>query len=266
MIRPLTLHRLRLSDASMSEHAKPLVGSIFERAPRSSASPPSPSKSVGSNRGFPVAQHRSKSVFARSREAQGQLGAHPLRVTEPPVVQPTPIIQKHVSSEGSEGDNWRAQISEENERRVASMTEQERMEAQREIEEKFGKNIGEVLKRARMAREADKGQTEPIASLEEDLAGGLLNDSRIAQPLPPSAYNITMHQIHGSDTLKASRVVPVGTPVHLAFLLYANADLHLRRTGGRTVFPATNYFQGQHAAFHPSPSESQTALCGSHSR
>lgn len=191
-IRPLTLDLLRLSNASMS---KPLLGSIFEREPRSSASPPSPSKSIGSNRGFPVAQHRSKSVFARSREAQQQPGAHALRVTEPPVVQPTPIIQKYVSSEGSEGDGWRTQMSEENERRVASMTEQEREEAQREIEEKFGKNIGEVLKRAKIARGADKGQTKPNASLEEDIARGILNDSGIAQPVPPSASNITMHQI-----------------------------------------------------------------------
>ena len=184
----------------MSEHAKPLLGSIFEREPRSSASPPSPSKSVGTNRGFPVAQHRSKSVFARSREAQQQLGAHTLRVTEPPVVQPTPIIQKYVSSEGFEGDGWRTQMSEENERRVASMTQQEREEAQREIEEKFGKNIADVLKRAKIAREADKGQTKPVASLEEDVARGILNDNGIAQPVSPSAYNLTMRQIWGSDT------------------------------------------------------------------
>lgn len=86
-------------------------------------------------------------------------------------------------------------MSEENERRVASMTEQEREEAQREIEEKFGKNIGEVLKRAKIARGADKGQTKPNASLEEDIARGILNDSGIAQPVPPSASNITLHQI-----------------------------------------------------------------------
>ncbi|KAF8271748.1 hypothetical protein EI94DRAFT_519098 [Lactarius quietus] len=172
----------------MSEYAKPkpLVGSIFERASRSPASSPSPPKSVGSNRGFPVAQHRSKSVFARSREAQQQPGAHPLRATEPPVVHPTPIIQKHVSSEASEASDWRAQISEENERRVASMTEQEREEERREIEERFGKNIGEVLKKARIAREADKGQAKPTAILEGDLARGLLNDSGIAQPVPPT--------------------------------------------------------------------------------
>jgi hypothetical protein len=138
-----------------------------------------------------VAQHRSKSVFARSREAQQQPGAHPLRATEPPVVHPTPIIQKHVSSEESEGSDWRAQMSEDNERRVASMTEQEREEERREIEERFGKSIGEVLKKARIAREADKGQTKSAAILEGDL-----NDSGIAQLVPPSAYNPTIRSIH----------------------------------------------------------------------
>lgn len=176
----------------MPEHAKPLIGSIFERGPRFSASAPSPPTSVGSNRGFPVAQHRSKSVFARSREAQQQPDARPLRVTEPPVVQPAPIIQKYVPPGGSEGDNWRAQMGEENDIRVASMTDQEREEERRGIEERFGKNIGEVLKRARMAREANKGRTEPTASLEGELAHGLLNDSGIARPVPPSAYNITI--------------------------------------------------------------------------
>lgn len=174
----------------MSEYAKPLVGSIFEREPRSSASAPSTPKSVGSNKGFPMAQHRSKSVFARSRRVQQQPGAQLLRATEPPVVQPAPIMQKHTPSEGSEDDNWRAQMSEENERRVAAMSEQEREEEQKEIEEKFGRNIGEVLQRARMAREANQGQTKPATSLESDLARGLPDDSRIAQPVPPSAYDI----------------------------------------------------------------------------
>ena len=119
-------------------------------------------------------------------------------------------------------------MGEENERRVASMTDQERDEERRGIEERFGKNIGEVLKRARMAREANKGRTEPTASLEGELARGLLNDGGIARPVPPSAYNITICSIHGSDTPEALRVVPVGTPVPLALLLYAKANLHLR--------------------------------------
>ncbi|KAH9046233.1 hypothetical protein EDB84DRAFT_695390 [Lactarius hengduanensis] len=177
----------------MSAQAKPLVGSVFERQPRSSVSAPSTPKSVGSNKGFPMAQHRSESVFARSRKAPQQPGAQLLRATEPPVVQPAPIMQKYTPSEGSEDNDWRAQISEENERRVAAMTEHEREEERREIEEIFGKNIGEVLQRARRAREANQGQTKPATSLERDLARGLPDDGAIAQPEPPTL-----------------RVVPVG--------------------------------------------------------
>ncbi|KAH9175655.1 hypothetical protein EDB89DRAFT_2241059 [Lactarius sanguifluus] len=144
----------------MSAQAKPLVGSVFERQPRSSVSAPSTPKSVGSNKGFPMAQHRSESVFARSRKAQQQPGAQLLRATEPPVVQPAPIMQKYTPSKGSEDNDWRAQISEENERRVAAMTEHEREEERREIEERFGKNVGEVLQKARKAREDQPGADE----------------------------------------------------------------------------------------------------------
>ncbi|KAN0139567.1 hypothetical protein V8E53_002596 [Lactarius tabidus] len=34
-------------------------------------------------------------------------------------------------------------------------------------------------------------------------------------------------------------------------------------TGSKAIFPSPNYFQHQYATFHPSPSESQTAFCGS---
>ncbi|KAI9443007.1 hypothetical protein H4582DRAFT_1872655 [Lactarius indigo] len=170
----------------MSKQAKPLVGSVFEREPRSSVSAPSTPKSVGSNKGFPMAQHRSESVFARSRKAQQQPGAQLSRATEPPIVHAAPVVQKNSPLEGSEGDDWRARMSEENERRVAAMTEHEREEERREIEERFGKSIGEVLQRARRTREANQGRTKPASSLESDLARGLPDDSAIAHPLPPT--------------------------------------------------------------------------------
>lgn len=66
------------------------------------------------------------------------------------------------------------------------MTEHEREEERREIEERFGKNIGEVLQRARKAREANQEQTKPATSLESDLARGLPDDSAIARPVPPT--------------------------------------------------------------------------------
>jgi hypothetical protein len=57
-------------------------------------------------------------------------------------------------------------MSKENERHVAAMTEEEREQERREIEEKFGKHIGEVLRRARMARESHEKQKNVVASLE----------------------------------------------------------------------------------------------------
>jgi len=72
-------------------------------------------------------------------------------------------------------------MSEENERRVAAMTEEEREQERREIREKFGKNIGDVLKKARMAREADEKQKKTVASLEGD---------RI--PIPPGSYEVKL--------------------------------------------------------------------------
>jgi hypothetical protein len=57
-------------------------------------------------------------------------------------------------------------MSEENERRVAAMTEEEREQERGQIRENFGKNIGEVLRKARMAREAHEKQKKTAASLE----------------------------------------------------------------------------------------------------
>ncbi|KAH8993067.1 hypothetical protein EDB86DRAFT_3103334 [Lactarius hatsudake] len=195
----------------MSAQAKPLVGSVFERQPRSSVSAPSTPKSIGSNKGFPIAQHRSESVFARSRKAQQQPGAQLLRATEPPVVQPAPIMQKFTPSEGSEDNDWRAQISEENERRVAAMTEHEREEERREIEERFGKNIGEVLQKARRAREANNGQTKPATSLESDLARGLPGDSAIAQSVPPTLRVVPVDERAGEPSSPLSIISGAST-------------------------------------------------------
>ncbi|KAH9973933.1 hypothetical protein BJV74DRAFT_889030 [Russula compacta] len=152
----------------MSDHNKPLIGSVYERKLGPSTSAPSAPKTIMSKTGFPMAQHRSKSVFARNREAQQQPNALSSRTAVPPVVQPASKMQEVLPSEEPDTDAWRVQISQENERRVAAMTEEEREQERREIEEKFGKNIGEVLKRVRMAREANEKQKVAVASLEGD--------------------------------------------------------------------------------------------------
>jgi hypothetical protein len=58
-------------------------------------------------------------------------------------------------------DDWRDRISKENEERVAAMDDAEREEERRQILERFGTNIGDVLKRARLAREQQKQSGKP---------------------------------------------------------------------------------------------------------
>jgi RNA polymerase II-associated protein 1 len=176
----------------MAQNGRPLVGSIFERKPSSSASAPFTPKAIGSKTGFPTAQHRSKSFFARNREAEApqQPIAVSSRVTEPPVVQPS--LRKHgltLSEEPYVGD-WRVQMSEENEKRIAAMTEEERAEGQREIEEKFGKNIGDVLRKVRLAREANEMQKKAAAPLETDPHSQPDANSSIEPSIPLGAYTV----------------------------------------------------------------------------
>ena len=66
-----------------------LVGSIVER-PSKSLSSPSPAHSISPS-GFPSVQHRSKSAFARAREARrdGSEEPWPKRPREVPIVRST---------------------------------------------------------------------------------------------------------------------------------------------------------------------------------
>ena len=137
--------------------ASSLIGSIVERRPGPSSSsrvPQPPTKT-----GFPPVQHRSKSAFARARDDQKRSSGTE-RLPHPPRVfpaSPTPkVIQ--VDDERPQtselNGSWRRQVEEENERRVENMSEAEREEERREILERFGPGIGDVLRKARAAREA----------------------------------------------------------------------------------------------------------------
>lgn len=132
-----------------------LVGSILERKPQSKPSAPTFRADVLGKTGFPSVQHRSKSAFARAREEQKK--GEPSRRQIVPVVHPAmkveipaPRVMTQPSSGGS-GD-WRKQVEEENLRRVEAMTEEEREQERREILEKFGPDVGEILRKAREAR------------------------------------------------------------------------------------------------------------------
>lgn len=142
------------------DSAPSLIGDILERKPAAKASAPSPSSN--SKTGFPLAQHRSKSAFARAREAQN---------TQPRKHQGVPVVQGLVNHETTDHSdsvrssvkvapeddaNWREQSSRENEERLQAMSEEERQQETTEILEKFGGNVAEILLRARKAREGRK--------------------------------------------------------------------------------------------------------------
>ena len=143
-------------------HKSSIVGSVVERKPTSSFS--TPKAAVTGKTGFPTAQHRSKSAFARS-----ELRKSVSRPKDVPIVLP---INVHPAS--TEPADWREQISKENEERVADMTEEQREEEIRQILERFGTSVGDVLKRVRLARENKSitGKTpEPIDASEKHSQG-----------------------------------------------------------------------------------------------
>ena len=124
-------------------HKSAIVGSVVERKPTSSFS--TPKAAVSGKSGFPSVQHRSKSAFARNRDDLRRSVSKPKDV---PIVLPT-----NVHPAPTESADWRQQISHENEERVADMTEEQREEEIRQILERFGTSVGDILKRARLARE-----------------------------------------------------------------------------------------------------------------
>ncbi|RPD56637.1 hypothetical protein L226DRAFT_615407 [Lentinus tigrinus ALCF2SS1-7] len=124
-----------------------LVGSIFERKPV--AKPIAPSAPT-TNTGFPAVKHRSQSAFARAR-ATGSAK----RAQQVPTVQSSAPPRKD-ASQSSVPEDWRAQVEEDNRRRVEAMTEEEREQERAEILEKFGPGIADVLRRARATREANQ--------------------------------------------------------------------------------------------------------------
>ncbi|RDB14682.1 RNA polymerase II-associated protein rba50 [Hypsizygus marmoreus] len=129
----------------MSSTHSTLIGSVVERKPTSHSAPKPFSSGTT---GFPPVQHRSKSAFSRNREE--------LRKTKFPRHHDVPLVVPSAPSKSlassANPDDWRDQISRENEIRVESMTEEEREQERREIVERFGTGVGDLLKKVRDAR------------------------------------------------------------------------------------------------------------------
>ncbi len=137
-----------------------LVGSVFERPPSLALHrPPQPSKT-----GFPPAQHRSKGAFARRRDEERKTDN--TRPRSVPTVVPIPKVQPFAPNvperEEESVADWREEISRQNQLQVQNMIAEERERERNEIYERFGADIGGILRRAREARErqAEKDSEE----------------------------------------------------------------------------------------------------------
>ncbi|KAF8073576.1 hypothetical protein FPV67DRAFT_1778211 [Lyophyllum atratum] len=130
----------------MSHNSPALVGSVFERNPTAQSAPKT---FTPARTGFPAVEHRSKSAFARSREGSRKAG--PSRLQDVPTIAPSEKVQ--APKKTLDPDDWRTQMSHENEQRVAQMTEEERDQERQEILQRFGSGVGDLLKRVKQARE-----------------------------------------------------------------------------------------------------------------
>ncbi|EIW81547.1 hypothetical protein CONPUDRAFT_165657 [Coniophora puteana RWD-64-598 SS2] len=185
--------------------ARPLIGSVLERNAQSSKTQPkSPAPSPTPN-GFPAATHRSKSAFARAREARNAAAAADAaggstRPQDVPAVvpsasvastssapssstQPTHILQpgpSRVRDEASGDAEMLRRVEEENAHRVAAMSDAERKQEKEDVVERFGPGISDLLKRVREARErrakeegsgATGGRAEAASPMNVDAMG-----------------------------------------------------------------------------------------------
>ncbi|KJA17442.1 hypothetical protein HYPSUDRAFT_70687 [Hypholoma sublateritium FD-334 SS-4] len=154
------------------------VGSIVERKPTTTLRPPKPFSS--GKTGFPTVEHRSKSAFARNREGLRRNGTS--KHQEVPLVEPSAKLASPPPLPDS--DDWREQISRENEQRVAHMTEEEQEGERKEILERFGANVGDLLKRARLAREKQGGLKDRVQPLPMDVR-------QLSEGSPPPSALVT---------------------------------------------------------------------------
>lgn len=139
--------------------SRSLIGDVFERNVAEKPVKAPATRGTANTNGFPSVQHRSKSAFAKAREARNG-GPSSGRLTEIPVVQSTaraePDQSENVPSQLTSTNmmaglrptgDWKDHISRENERRVAAMTEQERELERAELLEQFGPGLDTMMRK-----------------------------------------------------------------------------------------------------------------------
>ncbi|KAG2140224.1 uncharacterized protein EDB93DRAFT_1209758 [Suillus bovinus] len=185
----------------MSSHEQSLVGSVFERKTSTAQSLPSSRFSNTPGSGFPAVQHRSKSAFARAKEEEKN--SNNARYTTVPLINPTHFINQPRSRDlgvdaHTADDAMRRQISEENERRVANMTEEEREQERREVLEQLGSGADDLLERVRAARSRNTMKAPAIAEgvlIQNEQAPGVSCEIPIVPSLPGLATRRNLSRV-----------------------------------------------------------------------
>jgi RNA polymerase II-associated protein 1 len=127
-----------------------LIGAVSERKPLSV--PKSPTNTSEGQGGFPAVQHRSKSAFARGREELSRRQASTGNPGQVPAIKPSKPPAATQVNGTDDANDWRKQVSEENQRKVEAMTDDERAAEVGDILQRFGANVGDILLRAREKR------------------------------------------------------------------------------------------------------------------
>ncbi|TFK90974.1 hypothetical protein K466DRAFT_516113, partial [Polyporus arcularius HHB13444] len=223
-----------------------LVGSILERKPI--ARPTAPSAPT-TRTGFPAVKHRSQSAFARARGSGLQK-----REQQVPVVQSSSTPRPKDVFQSDATDDWRAQVEEENRRRVEAMTEDEREEERAEVLEKFGPGIADVLRKARAAREAkqrtggEKVRVDPPSSSSPPRPGGEVEEVGSRSPSPESAVRPRVFPPPSSPpTSTSSTRPPSRADRKIRFADITPDDIH--------VYPSAPPSPRRRALALPSPSD-----------
>ncbi|KAJ8691927.1 hypothetical protein PTI98_011446 [Pleurotus ostreatus] len=222
-----------------------LIGSVFERKRSGSVKPNAPSV-AGRKTGFPPVQHRSKSAFARGRDDARKGDATTSRQVAPP-----PVIQRNADAE-----DWREQISRENETRVENMSESERQEEINEIMQRFGSGVGDILRKAKEARQKNtKDELDPVPLTSPTLEERKSPLKRVGSPPPALSTSSTRPSSRAENRkLRFAELTP--DDVHV----YESAPPSPRKKGPLLLLPLqtrpkaqkTNQYHSGHGLNHRS--------------
>jgi RNA polymerase II-associated protein 1 len=139
---------------------KPLVGAVIERTPVGRAAPFTRS----TKNGFPGVEHRSKSVFGRTKEVQKVISHSPLgtssTVSSEHGMHQAPDLSSPPTQIKPDPGEWRQQMSEENQRKVENMTEEEREQEISEIYEQLGPGVQATIQKIIAARKRREDQSD----------------------------------------------------------------------------------------------------------